>query len=117
MTTKQKVRIGRVISDKMDKTVVVAVEMRRQHRLYRRTIQVRRKYKVHDETNACKLGDLVRIVETRPLSKEKRWRVSEILVHHDIGALPPQEIGTSVATTAPESEAESAETPAVTEAP
>jgi small subunit ribosomal protein S17 len=76
---KRKVREGVVVSDKMDKTVVVAVETRKVHPLYKKAIRVTKKYKVHDENNACKIGDKVKIVETRPLSKEKRWRVTEII--------------------------------------
>jgi len=76
---KRKVREGVVVSDKMNKTVVVAVETRKVHPLYKKPIRVTKKYKAHDENNACKIGDKVRIVETRPLSKEKRWRVMEIL--------------------------------------
>jgi small subunit ribosomal protein S17 len=76
---KRKVREGLVVSDKMDKTVVVAVETRKVHPLYKKAIRVTKKYKVHDENNACKIGDKVKIVETRPLSKEKRWRVTEII--------------------------------------
>ena len=67
------------MSDKMDKTVVVAVETRKVHPLYRKAIRVIKKYKAHDENNACKIGDKVKIVETRPLSKEKSWRVTEII--------------------------------------
>jgi len=76
---RRQTRVGRVISNKMDKTVVVAVELTKRHPLYRRTIRRLRKFKAHDEANAAQIGDLVRIVETRPLSKEKRWRVAEIL--------------------------------------
>lgn len=75
----RKVRQGRVVSDKMDKTVVVAVEDRVRHPLYQRTIRQTKKFKAHDEENKCRIGDIVRIMETRPLSKEKRWRVIEIL--------------------------------------
>lgn len=75
----RKVRQGRVVSDKMDKTVVVAVEDRVRHPLYQRTIRQTKKFKAHDEENSCRIGDTVRIMETRPLSKEKRWRVIEIL--------------------------------------
>ncbi len=71
--------IGRVVSDKMDKTVVVLVERRERHPLYKKVVSIRKKYKAHDEDNACRVGDLVRIRESRPLSKEKRWRVVEIL--------------------------------------
>jgi small subunit ribosomal protein S17 len=75
----KKVREGLVVSDEMDKTVVVAVEQRKVHRLYKKAIRVIKKYKVHDEDNSCKIGDRVRIVETRPLSRGKRWRVTEIV--------------------------------------
>jgi len=75
----RKVRVGRVVSDKMDKTVVVAVERTTHHPLYRKTIRLTKKYKVHDEDNQCRIGDKVKIMETRPLSKEKRWRLVEIL--------------------------------------
>lgn len=75
----RKVRVGRVVSDKMDKTVVVAVETLVRHPLYQRTVRRTRKFKAHDENNACRVGDRVRIMETRPLSREKRWRVVEII--------------------------------------
>ncbi len=76
---RRKVREGKVVSDKMDKTVVVAVESLVQHRIYGRRIRRTKKYKAHDEENRCRQGDYVRIVETRPLSKQKRWRVVEIM--------------------------------------
>jgi len=76
---KRKIREGLVVSDKMDKTVVVAVETRKVHPLYKKAIRRSKKYKAHDENNACKIGNKVKIVETRPLSKEKRWRVLEIV--------------------------------------
>ncbi|HEX2171187.1 MAG TPA: 30S ribosomal protein S17 [Dehalococcoidia bacterium] len=85
-------RTGVVVSDKMDKTVVVAVETRRPHPLYRRVIRRTTKFKAHDETNACKLGDMVRIEETRPLSKDKRWRVVEILSRHEVPEVAPTAI-------------------------
>lgn len=75
----RKVKLGRVISDKMDKTVVVAVETLVRHPFYQRTIRRTRKFKAHDGNNACRIGDRVRIMETRPLSKDKRWRVIEII--------------------------------------
>ncbi|HSP38080.1 MAG TPA: 30S ribosomal protein S17 [Frankiaceae bacterium] len=75
----RKLREGLVISDKMDKTVVVAVEDRVQHPLYGKTIRRTQKYKAHDEANSCGLGDRVLLMETRPLSATKRWRVVEIL--------------------------------------
>ena len=76
---RRKVRMGYVISDKMDKTVIVQVGSSKAHRLYRKTVRQRSKFKVHDEKNECGVGDLVRIAETRPLSKEKRWRVISIV--------------------------------------
>ena len=79
METRKKTKMGRVVSNKMDKTVVVAVESYRQHRLYRRAVRRIRRFKAHDEQNTCRVGDVVRIEETRPLSKEKRWRVVETL--------------------------------------
>jgi len=75
----QKTKIGRVVSDKMDKTVVVAVEELVRHPLYKKTIRRTKKFKAHDENNSCRTGDIVKIAETRPLSKEKRWRVVEII--------------------------------------
>ena len=75
----RKVRVGRVISDKMDKTVVVQVSDLKSHRLYKKVVQHRAKFKVHDDKNDCRVGDLVRIMETRPLSKDKRWRVVEVV--------------------------------------
>jgi len=75
----RKVRLGTVISDKMNQTVIVQVGTSKAHRLYRKTVQQRTRFKVHDEKNECGVGDLVRITETRPISKEKRWRVLEIV--------------------------------------
>ncbi|MGQ9779013.1 MAG: 30S ribosomal protein S17 [Bacillota bacterium] len=75
----RKTRVGRVVSDKMDKTVVVAVERLVRHPLYGRTIKRTTKLKAHDEQNQCRIGDRVRVMETRPLSREKRWRVVEII--------------------------------------
>jgi small subunit ribosomal protein S17 len=74
----RKVKIGKVVSDKMDKTVVVAVEMTIRHPLYNRIIKQTTKLKAHDENNEAKTGDTVVIMETRPLSKDKRWRIIEI---------------------------------------
>ena len=76
---KRKERIGFVVSDKMDKTRVVRVERLVQHSLYGKTIKRATKFKAHDENNASKHGDKVRIMETRPLSKDKRWRITEII--------------------------------------
>ncbi len=75
----RKTRIGRVVSDKMDKTVVVAVETLVSHSLYQRAVRRTKKFKAHDAENACRIGDKVKIMETRPLSKDKRWRIVEIL--------------------------------------
>jgi len=75
----RKTRIGQVVSDKMDKTVVVAVERLVQHPLYNKTIRRTERYKAHDEANECQTGDKVRIMETRPLSRDKRWRVVDIV--------------------------------------
>jgi small subunit ribosomal protein S17 len=76
---RRKVRLGTVVSDKMDKTVVVQVTDRKSHPLYKKTVQRRVRFKAHDEANECKTGDLVRIMETRPISRDKRWRVVEVV--------------------------------------
>ena len=86
---KRKVKEGLVVSDKMDKTVVVAVETRKVHPLYKKAIRVTKRYKAHDENNACKIGDTVKIIETRPLSKEKRWRVVEITSKKEVAETKP----------------------------
>jgi small subunit ribosomal protein S17 len=78
-TGKRKVRTGRVVSDKMDKTRVAAVVRLTRHPLYGKTIRRTKKYKFHDETNETRVGDKVKIMETRPLSKDKRWRLVEIM--------------------------------------
>ncbi|MDR3012397.1 MAG: 30S ribosomal protein S17 [Chitinispirillales bacterium] len=75
----RKERVGVVVSDKMNKSIVVNVERQLMHPLYGRTVKIKKRYVAHDETNDCKVGDTVRIVETRPLSKTKRWRVGEVL--------------------------------------
>jgi small subunit ribosomal protein S17 len=75
----RKVRVGKVVSDKMDKTVVVAVERSVKHPLYGKVVRRTYKLKAHDENNDCRIGDRVRVMETRPLSKQKRWRLVEIL--------------------------------------
>lgn len=75
----RKTRVGTVVSDKMNKTVVVAVERKVRHPLYQREVLRTKKYKAHDENNECREGDVVRIMETRPLSRHKRWRVVEII--------------------------------------
>ena len=78
-TSRRKTRTGKVVSDKMDKTIVVAVEDRVQHPLYKKIIKRTYKLKAHDENNDCGIGDTVRVMETRPLSKDKRWRLVEIV--------------------------------------
>lgn len=75
----RKEQIGKVVSDKMDKTIVVAVETYKKHELYHKRIKYTKKFKAHDETNEAKIGDTVRIMETRPLSKDKRWRLIEVV--------------------------------------
>ena len=78
-TSSRKTRIGKVVSDKMDKTVVVTVEDRVAHPIYKKIIGRTYRLKAHDENNECGVGDRVRVMETRPLSKDKRWRVVEII--------------------------------------
>ena len=78
-TSSRKTRVGKVVSDKMDKTIVVTVEDRVAHPLYKKIIKRTYRLKAHDENNECKIGDTVRVMETRPLSKDKRWRVVEII--------------------------------------
>ena len=75
----RKVMVGKVVSDKMDKTVVVAVETSVRHKVYNKIVKRTYKLKAHDEANECKVGDTVKVMETRPLSKDKRWRVVEIM--------------------------------------
>ena len=75
----RKERVGLVVSDKMDKTVVVAITDKKKHPLYKKTITYTKRFKAHDEANECQVGDKVRIVETRKLSKDKNWRVAEIV--------------------------------------
>ncbi len=77
--TMRRTRVGTVVSDKMDKTVVVSVERKVQHPLYGKTMRRTSKFKAHDELNECGVGDRVRIMETRPISKNKRWRVMQII--------------------------------------
>ena len=78
-TTSRKTRVGKVVSDKMDKIVVVIVEDRVAHKTYKKIIGRTYRLKAHDENNECGIGDIVRVMETRPLSKDKRWRVVEII--------------------------------------
>lgn len=76
---RRKVRVGTVVSDKMDKTVVITIERQFKHPLYGKVVKKSTKFKAHDENNQCKVGDVVKIMETRPLSATKRWRVMEIV--------------------------------------
>lgn len=92
MESKRKIRLGRVVSDKMDKTVVVAVETPKRHPLYKKIMRRVVRYKAHDEKNECQVGDKVRIVETRPLSGDKRWRVAEIITRAEVAEVKPEEI-------------------------
>jgi small subunit ribosomal protein S17 len=92
MEQKRKIRTGKVISDKMDKTVVVSVESLRRHPFYKKVVRHISKFKAHDEANACKVGDVVKIIETRPLSKDKRWRVVEIISRREVVEVEPTEI-------------------------
>ena len=84
--SKRKSQVGRVVSDKMDKTIVVSVERLSRHRVYKRVIRLTSKFKAHDERNEARIGDTVRIEESRPLSASKRWRLSEIISRADDGA-------------------------------
>ena len=113
MDKKRKSRLGRVVSNKMDKTAVVAVETRRHHPIYKKTVRRITRYKAHDEMNECQLGDTVRLEETRPLSKEKRWRVAEIVIKAEQLEVRPVELEAQPEETVVESEetvAESKET-------
>lgn len=75
----RKTRVGKVVSDKMDKTIVVAIETSVKHPLYKKIVKRTYKLKAHDENNECNIGDKVKVMETRPLSKDKRWRLVEIV--------------------------------------
>jgi small subunit ribosomal protein S17 len=92
MENNRKTRVGTVVSDKMDQTVVVSVQKLTKHPLYHKTIKRVVKYKVHNKNNESKEGDIVKIVETRPISKEKRWRVSEIIKKGETVEVKPTEV-------------------------
>jgi small subunit ribosomal protein S17 len=96
MATQEKLQIGTVVSNKMDKTVVVRIDRYKRHRLYGKTMKLTQRYKAHDEKNECRLGDIVRISETRPLSREKRWRIVEVITKGDVAEVAPREIGASI---------------------
>jgi len=89
---RQKVRVGRVISDKMDQTVVVAIRWQQPHPIYKKSIRRITKLYVHDKENQCKPGDLVRIQETRPISRNKHWRVKDILERREVVDVKPAEL-------------------------
>tara|TARA_B100000676_G_scaffold295464_1_gene334698 strand:+ start:214 stop:504 length:291 start_codon:yes stop_codon:yes gene_type:complete len=91
---RRKTKVGKVIGDRMDKTVVVSVEWRQPHRIYKKNVRKWSTFKVHDQDNACNVGDTVRIIETRPLSKTKRWKISEIVQKGDVADLQPGDIST-----------------------
>jgi small subunit ribosomal protein S17 len=92
MEKNRKTRFGRIASDRMDKTVVVAVETPKRHPLYKKTIKRVVRFKAHDKNNECRQGDIVRIIETRPFSKQKRWRVAEIVTRGEVAEIQPKEI-------------------------
>jgi small subunit ribosomal protein S17 len=96
MASLEKLQTGIVVSNKMDKTVVVRIDRSKQHRLYGKTLRVTQRYKAHDANNECRLGDVVRIAETRPLSREKRWRVVEVLQKGDVAEVAPKDVGASL---------------------
>jgi len=118
MATQEKAQVGTVVSTKMDKTVIVRVDRQKRHRLYRKTLRTTQRYKAHDEKNECTLGDIVRISETRPLSREKRWRVVEIITKGDVAEVAPRDIGARIieetleAAAAEEAERRAADAPA-----
>lgn len=90
-TGRRQQKVGRVVSNKMDKTIVVVVESLKKHRIYKRTYKQTKRFHAHDEQNTCQIGDLVRIEESRPLSKLKRWRLVEI-VKRGSGIVPVEEL-------------------------
>ncbi len=94
--THRKERVGVVVANKMQKTVIVAIESFKRHRIYKKLQRRTRRFKAHDESGRCALGDIVRIVETRPLSRGKHWRVAEILVRGDVAEVAPKEIDAEI---------------------
>jgi small subunit ribosomal protein S17 len=96
MGSLEKLQIGTVVSTKMDKTVVVRIDRQKRHRLYGKTLRTTHRYKAHDEGNTCSLGDVVKIAETRPLSREKRWRVVEIVQKGDVAELAPKDVASTL---------------------
>jgi len=96
MYTRRRAQVGVVVGNKMQKTVIVAVEKHKRHPLYRKSMRRTKRYKAHDEKGLCALGDTVRILESRPLSREKRWRVVEILARHEVAEVAPREIDQTI---------------------
>ena len=90
---RRKTMVGTVVSVKMDKTAVVSIERRERHPLYRKIVRSTKRYKAHDPNNGAVLGDVVRIEETRPISKDKRWRIIETMVRGNVADLAPRDIG------------------------
>jgi small subunit ribosomal protein S17 len=90
---RRKTMVGVVVSNKMDKTAVVSVERRRPHPLYRKIVRSTQRYKAHDPNNQAVLGDVVRIEETRPISKDKRWRIVQTLTRGNVAEVAPRDIG------------------------
>jgi len=88
----RRVLVGTVVSDKMNKTIVVAVSRVKRHPLYKKAIKRTRRFKAHDEENTARLGDRVRIEESRPLSREKRWRLLEVVTRGELAEVAPKEI-------------------------
>lgn len=97
---RQRIIQGTVVSDKMDKTIVITVVRKKKHPLYHKVMSVTERYKAHDEDNKCKLGDVVRITECRPMSKDKRWRLIEVLTIGDVAEVAPESIGREIEQTA-----------------
>lgn len=112
MASLEKAQLGVVVSNKMDKTVVVRIDRSKRHRLYGKTLRVTQRYKAHDERNECNLGDIVRIAETRPLSREKRWRVVEVVQRGDVAEVAPRDIGANILEETRAAAAEAAPAPA-----
>jgi small subunit ribosomal protein S17 len=92
METKRKTRVGHVVGTKMDKTAVVTVATTRRHPIYKKIMRRATRYKVHDEGNRCQLGDKVRIIEVRPISKDKHWKIAEIINRGQVAEIQPKEI-------------------------
>ena len=88
----RKIRVGRVVGDKMDKTVVVAVRWQQRHRLYQKSLRRVTKFYAHDQDNRCRVGDLVRIEEAQPISRMKRWKISGVLERREVADVSPIEL-------------------------